>query len=985
VRAYTAAGSGVASSPVSDAPLFPATPGRTFLLQGNRLLAYDNGTGALSWSHSFTTTFQAGAEINPVLLSGSNAEFLFLVGDDSLLYKISGDGSTVLSVDLSAVARLQCPGAQSGDLRVIASPAIQLCMFSNSSFNNGQPCTDANDLVIVPTHFINCPGYNRVFAVRASDLTLPASGGVGAPGWVFGNSSTFVIDPASDDCQVVYDSSLSVPPVNNTVICGTDHLNPLRNSLWALNTHPTGAFPHLGARVWSIDGGAILGRPAVKFGTTRIYYGTANGDGSGTFRVKSLSDGSDIYSNAVASAIASPVWPEFRPPNPGLTNMTMVVTVDGVFRRFVETGASVMAEITPTTGRPNSLTTPGIFTKGVAVLPSAGRVYVGENNGTVRQMDAAVCDNASVAANEAYFEFPTTATAFRPTLDFNDLATSTDIDRMLMVDDAGEMLRFCVPDGDGGPFLANMTRWGHEPQVPAGCTTPQFAGDCTCDAQCASYAPASPCYTPVCQIRSGTEGTCVLVKAPNGTACNNANSCDCSPSHVVAGSCDATCGPSNPCDVCTDGVCIGTFRSGCSCNVVGDLACDASQGQSCCGPGVCADLRSSTTNCGQCGNACAAGFICSNGSCVRDYSFCAAADQAALNSAATGGQLAGGSAIEYTFDGVRACPAMVSQVNGNNSFVKLVSSTAAVTTYTPVDPGGVRLAFNLGGVSSTPDGHVWYANLFDPDKQSILVVDQNPLVAPFQLKQVTAGGAPVPTVPFSTQPYDDGFENRPAIDLKLYNATGQLRVFLANLTSLGGEIGVVAPAIPNGAAPMCINTAQNNWCTAGTPVEALEYSIRINGDGVLLAAVGTTLHVICDPMFTNRGAACAQASFAINLTNPATYPNTDPNGAVYIATMDRIYSIAVDRARGSIFVEVGNATTSQTVMIEDASLTPSRQVVRNVFDVQIEHGLSHGNLLATYPDRGGRLAVARNGILARINPSTTAPGGTPSFRSGQIP
>ena len=982
---FTVAGAGVASSPASDASLNPGTKGSTYLLQGNRLVAYDNSTGAQRWTHTFTSTFLNTTEINPVQLSGSGSEWLFLVADGSLVYKISADGNTVISTDVASIARTSCPRAQPGDLSVVAAPAIQLCMFSNTSYTGGVACTDQDDLVIVPTHFINCDGYNRILALRASDLALPGAGV--ARSWAFGNSGTFVIDPASDDCQVVYDSTASTPPFNNTVICGTDRTNPLHNTLWALNTHPTGAFAFLGSRVWSIDGGAILGRPAVKPGTSRIYYGTDNGGVSGTFRVKNLTDGSDIYAVAVANPIVSPVWPEFRPPVPGLTNMTMVVDALGVFRRFVESASTTMSELAPTLGRPNSMSTAGTFTQGVAVLPSAGRVYVGENNGTVRQMDPAICDNGTVAANEGYFQFSTAASnAFRPTLDFNDFATSTDIDRVSMVNDAGELLRFCVPDGDGTSYFANMTRPRDGVQVPVGCSTPQFAGDCTCDAQCANYAPASACYHPTCQIRNGaTEGTCVLSKAPNGTACDNGNSCDCSLSHVGAGVCDtSTCGGMN-CDECIDGVCIGTFRSGCACNQIGDLACDTSQGQSCCGAGVCADLRSSNTNCGQCGRACAAGFKCSNGSCLRDFNSCNTTQANVLNNAVAAGRLPGGSAIEYTFDGTNNCMALVSLINGTtNSFVERVDPAGNVVSYAPFDAtGATRLLMNVGGVSSTPDGLRWYANIFSMDMQSVLVVEQTPWTSN-RFLEVTPAGAVSPTVPFPIQLYNDGFENRPAIHLKAYNA-GQFRVFESNLIGVGGTIGLVNPAVPNGGQPTCFTTAQNDLCTAGAPFEALEYAIRGNGDGVLLAAQGTTLRVICDDAFTNQGAPCRVNSFGINLTSASIYPNTDPTGTAYIPAMDRIYSIAVDRARGSIFVELGTSTASQDVMIEDASLSSLRAVVRNVFDVETEHGLNHGTLQATYADVGGRLAVSKNGILTRIGVSRTAPSGQPTFFSGQIP
>lgn len=119
-----------------------------------------------------------------------------------------------------------------------------------------------------------------------------------------------------------------------------------------------------------------------------------------------------------------------------------------------------------------------------------------------------------------------------------------------------------------------------------------------CRTTCATGANA----TAVC-----TSGTCGLICSPGFADCdrNASNGCE-TPLNTTAncGACGAICNLPNANESCTNGACAVN-----SCTAYyGD--CDGLSTNGC-----ETDWRTSTPNCGGCGNACRAGLVCQNGNC----------------------------------------------------------------------------------------------------------------------------------------------------------------------------------------------------------------------------------------------------------------------------------------------------------------------------------------------------------------------------------
>src|SRR5262249_47035419 len=147
---------------------------------------------------------------------------------------------------------------------LIATPAVQLYNYSNSTFQNDSVIA-GDDLVYVITRYQSsalCPtGHttrNKVVALRASN---------GAVVWTFNAAGTWAMDYGSEGCSIDYGT--------NTLYCAThlpaEHPQP---TLWALSS-VTGAY------LWSWNADSIITRPQLRNG--RLYVGTQ----AGSLRVRS--------------------------------------------------------------------------------------------------------------------------------------------------------------------------------------------------------------------------------------------------------------------------------------------------------------------------------------------------------------------------------------------------------------------------------------------------------------------------------------------------------------------------------------------------------------------------------------------------------------------------------------------------------------------------------------------------------------------------
>jgi hypothetical protein len=981
----------------------------SYVVSGNTLYALDNLTSSVVWNVAFSAPIQNNAVPVP-LTPGTGTtvtEAIFVSTLDGRVYGINaqdggqfwkkGNGGTFFTVVGSGTASSCGTDVGSGD-GLSAAPVIQLKAFANANVPN-------RDTVFVATRYGCGSAGNRIYALNAAD---------GSQVWAFNKVPLYHVNAAYDSCNIVYDPTATAPPNNNLLICGTDQ-EPGYSSVWALNSVTGGV-------VWSTAGGPVKSRVSVKPAANRIYYGTLDS----TIRVKSTIDGSDIYPpKAITSPVLGPVWPEFRPPTPGATNMIMFTTTDGLFRRITEETQAVA----PTNYLQEQLTTPGrsssgtpTFTSAPAMFPSAGKVYVGQSDGTVQQLETALGPSSPNAS-----ALVSSGPAFDSALDFNSLATSTDIDRLELASGAtgGTVKRFCVPWGAeaGWVNIASVPGGAPPGPEPAGAcgvgfpNAPKYAGDCLCDADCITtlkYAPNSACYQAYCEFRNGkSEGTCALRKSANGSACDNnkdgvlgsgvgkddTGSCNCAPKYADAsGRCMAACGPNGDgknCDICMDGVCSGAARTNCGdCSAVGDRSgCGA--GQSCCGGGNCANLLSDKNNCGACGKVCRPQEQCVSGACIRDPKYCNAADDRLLSQLGST-ELIGAAAITYYDDAKNSgdCPAVISvneRGRGRTYVVSPGNGPKEVSTWRTA-PGIDGWA---NGASMTPDGKFQAVVSITTDTQQIeWAKDWNPgggtLDIMFQesIKSFT--------LPFPVPQFSSGYAANPAINVTNWLKTGARHIYVANFNK-PGQVEVFIDGSDKGTIPVFGSGPQVTALGAGVR------SQRWKNDNFVVAAIGSDIIFACNATQTNLGNGCrGNYPITVNLANPDRYANQDVNGAPYTASITRVFSIAVDPVNGNVYAEIGGLSAdqrsleSQIVVIQESDLhfaspgSPTANLyatVRNVIDVENEFNLptnfpKSGKFVGEF---GGRLGIAANGLLTRIAlPNKT--GSVPiAFYSGFVP
>jgi outer membrane protein assembly factor BamB len=967
-------GAGVSTAPVSDAAFNPWGRSFTYVAIGVSLYAIDNATGGLASAWP-TNPVPLGSTVNggvtPVPLVGGG-EAIYISGSHGRIYAINAnDGSFLWSAAQgvqgqtyfnTVVGLGSCGNEKDATLdTVTAEPTVQLNAFSNTTFR-----ALGVDLVFVPTRYFCGTGGNRIYAINAA---------TGTQQWVFNNFGTQNVNATYDSCYVLYsnDDTLA-PPLNNTLICGTEQAG-VQNSLWALRTNN-------GTVAWAINGGRIGSRVQIKPGAmvsqSRIYYGTLDN----SVWVRDINNGSPIFpALSVGGSIAMPVWSEFRGPFPGATDMIMFTTADGVFRRVLEntTPSMYLSEAPSTSGRPNGATA-GMFNTPPAMFPSSGKVYVGENNSSVQQLEAAL----GPTSLNSYADLGG-GSAFAPTLDFNSYTTSTDIDRLELSAATGNVDRFCVPWGSssgGDTTWTGIMSEPPDPPQPHACTV-TLKGSCCADSDCVGYAPASPCYTVRC---NPDNKTCYLDKAPNGTLCDNSNSCDCRPAladasgHCPAFQTPATTCPNGLCDICVDGVCDGANRVDCGgCKNKGD-ASGCAAGQSCCGAGLCSNLLDDDNNCGACGNACRTpDETCQNGTC-RGHSVCKATVDTDLNRVAAASQINDASSLAYTQRG-GACDALVTQYIQPGAMTSEIQPGGTI-----VDTAKSQNTLFGNGVAATFDGKFWAQNTTNTDLKQAQVYDVSTATHAYTNWTISKLASWM-GLPFTLNTrYDLGYAANLAIEHLRYVHGKGIYLGEANVNQ-SGDVFVFRGATD--ATGVCLVN-----CTQGAfpQITAITAGVRCNGDGVLIYAEGTNLHVICDQNFTNDGAPCHPGyPMVSNLASPSVYRNTDANGKAYVP-ITAIYSLATDSVTGSsiyhdIFAEIGGGRQQEDVVIQDCDLHANTgssiyATVRNIIDYDTDLGFKVGDLKPTYVSGGARIAIARDGTLTRMELPTTA-GGAPTFYTGQ--
>ena len=104
---------------------------------------------------------------------------------------------------------------------------------------------------------------------------------------------------------------------------------------------------------------------------------------------------------------------------------------------------------------------------------------------------------------------------------------------------------------------------------------------------------------PLCEIC--TDGQCVA------KACGACEECN------ANGDCESTCAL---CEECSGGQCVAKTCGACEdCNAAtGGCESICQSNETCCG-GACTDTQTDSSNCGECGEACSAGYVCDEGTC----------------------------------------------------------------------------------------------------------------------------------------------------------------------------------------------------------------------------------------------------------------------------------------------------------------------------------------------------------------------------------
>lgn len=804
--------------PTTDAGLVPDGDVGMYVAAGTTVLALEADTGLTRWPVTLAGTVSALS--TPAVLSTCE-HALFATTSAGTLYNIDGTNGTIVS--LVETKRPVCADS------VSASPIVQVRSASNPEFQNAVPF----DLVmVITTDGCGDLTRNRVIAYRADALVKQ---------WELNGNRAFSIGGGIAGCTLDY--------ATNSLFCGTS-LPPHRfqNTLWSIHTTD-------GSVRWSVNAGSIVSRPVLANG--RVYAVTSGG----ALVAVDPDTGSVIWRYPFSSTPGTArLWAEARPPYAGLL---LVTDASGALSAIVDTGSRAVRGWRNTSK----------FFEGLAATPAFGKVYVGQDDGKVGQVNLA--SGEYEASRLVLSGFGVTFPAPLLTGDLDGSAPNA----LTAVAAAGTTL--VVSE------LPLPWQIGSSLAPPSACSN---------DAECVAAGPTLPCAVRHCRLNPGaTNGACVSDPVPDGTVCNDSLAC------TTTGSCRA-------------GICVPGDASACACSVAGDAACTV--GNECCGAAIgCRKLATDTTDCGACGNACLPGQICSNGVCLRDATACDKAPDAAVLGALNATSLLGASALAYD---PKNCNAVLSiyPSSGAGKIVRVTTSSSVLTTTATVSPSPEN------GVEVSPDGNLLFGTVANHVSGGSTItprlhfVEVSPAVNTVPL----TAGFTFSNLPFTTNQYNQGPVG-PAFDLKTFTGTSfsPLRVYEANWFGNGDVIrlnGTFSGSYTFTATPTPIFTTASR-------ITALGYGIRpaLPSYGALWIGSGTTLTVFCSTD-TNGGATCPSGA-----TATLDLLSTDVYGGV-----QRIYALATDPLYGDAYVIVKNsAGTQELLLVRGDDLS-----VRRLSDVQID-------------------------------------------------
>ena len=296
----------------------------------------------------------------PVRTSTGSGSAIFLGTTDGFLYRINSENGNIFwSRDLKRASCLL-------EDQIIAAPTVQLWSNSNPAFRAAltQNGLAGQDIVYAITRYgCGSTTMNRIYAV-------PADTGNVQKFWLFNEYGSELMDYASSSCALDNET--------NRLFCATEGVPHAQPSLWAIDTTN-------GLTAWTDDRGSIRSRPILSSGGDRIYVAYHDG----TLNSYRKNDGQLLWTQTLTETANITHYPtELGAPFSGT-----IATTDngGTFRAVRDLGdASEIAFPNPFHGV--ALTSSAAYTS-----RSGGKIYVGLNNGTVHQLDAATgLDEASV-------------------------------------------------------------------------------------------------------------------------------------------------------------------------------------------------------------------------------------------------------------------------------------------------------------------------------------------------------------------------------------------------------------------------------------------------------------------------------------------------------------------------------------------------------------------------------------------------------------